>query len=358
MKVVIYNIHVDDAIGGAEIQCDLIARELSKRGVDVLYLTPVARGGDYNCPYPVRAIGKGVSVLYKEVLSFGADVVYWRSVKNGFYSASRVLPSYCKLIFSVSALHDVAYSAHIKDFKQSPGLRNLARMLFRLKDTFLQRRSYSNCHGVTFLNRSYMRLVSHDNVKYIPDVYYGGDQPVVPFNWPRPYVVWVANLKPTKRPELFYKMARELEGEGVDFLMVGRVHNEYRDYEWIRSEADWPDGFHYLGERSPEEVNEILAGSVFHVHTCEPEGFGNIFLQAWLMRKPSLSLFFDPDGLIEKYKPGLYAHGCWSEFICMAKTLIGDESYRDYLAANAIELVLQRFSPSDACDELLDFFED
>ena len=43
-------------------------------------------------------------------------------------------------------------------------------------------------------------------------------------------VLWIANFKPLKRPELFIRLARDLDDQNVSFKMIGR-----------RSEGTWCD---------------------------------------------------------------------------------------------------------------------
>lgn len=128
---------------------------------------------------------------------------------------------------------------------------------------------------------------------------------LVPFSHPRPYVAWVANLKPRKRPEAFLALARALTGEGVDFVAVGALqHERYRD--WAGG-TGFPPGFHYLGARSPAEANGVVAGARFVVLTCEPEGFPNVLMQAWRQGVPTLTLDYDPEDLIRTHGLGAVA---------------------------------------------------
>ena len=80
--------------------------------------------------------------------------------------------------------------------------------------------------------------------------------------------------------------------------MVGCVRN--KRYAYFEDPAATPVNLHYLGPKTVAEVNGILAKSQFLVHTCEPEGFGNVFIQAWLQGRPTLTLEYDPDGIIAR----------------------------------------------------------
>ena len=123
----------------------------------------------------------------------------------------------------------------------------------------------------------------------------------VPFSWPRPYVAWVANLKPSKRPELCVELARHLLPHGVDLVMVGRLVDPA--YCWLE-DLSASENLHYIGPRSVEEVSGVLAGALALVHTCMPEGFPNVFIQSWQQATPTVSIEYDPGGIIKTHALG------------------------------------------------------
>ena len=65
--------------------------------------------------------------------------------------------------------------------------------------------------------------------------------------------------------------------------------------------------FKYLGGKSPEEVDKILAASEILVNTCQVEGFGNNFIQAWFNKCPTITLSFDPDDIIKNNRIGFHS---------------------------------------------------
>lgn len=100
----------------------------------------------------------------------------------------------------------------------------------------------------------------------------------------RPYVLWVTNIKRPKRLELVVKLAGDLQAYSVDVIMVGAMNSRY--YR-LKDKKRIPSNLFYLVKRGLFEVNGLLSTSLFHIHTCFPEGFSNIFIQALLQRKPS-----------------------------------------------------------------------
>ncbi|WP_231362917.1 glycosyltransferase family 4 protein [Thioalkalivibrio sp. ALJ7] len=163
--------------------------------------------------------------------------------------------------------------------------------------------------ALTTNNRDLLSLSPVTDTHYVPN---GMSAEAEPFLWPRPYVAWVANIKPAKRPELFVEVARALASRGLDALMVGHIQSG--GYDWLNDPDRVPSNFHYLGPRTPTEVNGLLAGSRLHVHTCQPEGFPNVFIQAWMQGRPSVSLEFDPSGYIREQGLGAVSDGDFDVF--------------------------------------------
>jgi glycosyltransferase involved in cell wall biosynthesis len=153
------------------------------------------------------------------------------------------------------------------------------------------------------------------------------------FVWPRPYAAWIGNIKPAKRPESCVAIARHLLPHGVDLVMVGRMQDS--SYRWLEERTQVPENLHYIGVRELEAVNGILRQSLALLHTGMPEGFPNVFIQAWLHGKPTVSLECDPSGVIEKHGLGVAAHGSEELFHQAVCEVVTDETLARQLGANA-----------------------
>ncbi len=99
-------------------------------------------------------------------------------------------------------------------------------------------------------------------------------------------VVWIANLKPWKRPEVFVRLAQSFsDRKDTRFIMVGAPAAASGKGGWqaslMRSIEATPN-LTYLGHMSHAEVNELLARAHIFVNTSTQEGFPNTFIQAWL----------------------------------------------------------------------------
>lgn len=356
MKILIFCYHIKDAVGGAEIQCDIIARGMVEHGHEVLYLSPMeaeVRQEVYK-NYNLIHVGKNFNSIYDEICNYNPDVIYWRAYKGDFYKLSKLLSKKFKLVYAVSALHDVSYKPYWSIFVNNFTIKSLLKFVKNVYVTFWQRQAFVHFTTLTFLNSNYLSYINHKNkiiIRNSMDINISSSIP-----WKRKYVIWVANIKPTKRPEEFFRLAKKFEDIDIDFLMIGRYNCEHSEYSYLNDENSWPKNFYYLGEKSLEEVNFYIKNSLFHVHTCDPEGFGNIFIQAWLLQKASLSLNFDPEGLINKYNLGYFSDGDINLFYKQFKSLIDNPDLLNEKSINARKIAYQYFSKDNMIDKITNCF--
>ncbi len=166
------------------------------------------------------------------------------------------------------------------------------------------------------------------------------------FPWPRPCVAWVANLKPAKRPEACIWLAEALAPHGVDVVMAGRI--QVPGFERFEDPSRLPANLHYLGPLTQARVNGLLRTALLNVHTCEPEGFPNVFMQAWAQGRPSVSLGFDPEGLIAARGLGAVCDDDPDRFAATVVDLLGDDATRTAAGRRALEVAAERFDPEAA----------
>jgi glycosyltransferase involved in cell wall biosynthesis len=105
-------------------------------------------------------------------------------------------------------------------------------------------------------------------------------------------ILWVATVKPMKRPELFLELARALPDHrfrlvgGPDGSAEGRAY-----FEQIRSSAAALPNVEVTGFVPFVDVERHFDGASIFVNTSAGEGFPNTFLQAWSRAIPTVSFF-------------------------------------------------------------------
>ena len=145
-------------------------------------------------------------------------------------------------------------------------------------------------------------------------------------------VVWIANLKSWKRPEVFVRLAESFRGrDDVHFVMVGAAAPTIgRVGAWqdalLRSIEAAPN-LQYVGPRTLAEVNELLARAHILVNTSTHEGFPNTFVQAWQRDVAVVSLSVDPDRVLEQSHVGIVAHS-ESQLAAAVRTLTDEPDLR------------------------------
>ena len=153
-----------------------------------------------------------------------------------------------------------------------------------------------------------------------------------------PRIVWVANFKRSKQPDIFLRLAASLRDlPGVRFIMIGAPAAGSGDYAWnqslMRQIAEAPN-VDYLGKLTQEDVNAELARAYIFVNTSLYEGFPNTFIQAWLRAVPVVSLAVNPDDIFDRQTVGRFA-GNEGDLAQIVRQLIVDRPLRDQLARGA-----------------------
>lgn len=340
MKIVIINKHVNDTLGGSEIQCDLIARSLMDFGHYVVYIAIGGQGAYDEVPYKVVPSPGDGQKIAMSAIEQSPHVIYWRFNKNLLRKVFSITTKHkIPFVFAVSNPNDFVY-IFPEMIKNAKTLRALKSATIKMIKNLWNHKPLRKVDGITTLNPSFLPLIKHQKAIAINNSMI---KDPVPFNWPNQYIVWVANLKPQKRPEICIHLAKHLANYGVDLLMVGKIQSS--DYNYFNDKGLLPKNLHYLGPKTPFEVNGILSSSIALVHTCRPEGFGNNFIQAWLQGKPTVSLEFDPGGFIEKKKLGMVAGNNQSAFINQVITLVHDSELARQMGERAKKFAEEQFDP-------------
>lgn len=346
--------HWESYLGGAQYQAKFIVEALANRGdCDVTYIAPKAESGrraKYRVvrlpgSFTLRRIGHlfDMPVLVAMLCWFRPDVIYQRSASahTGIVAAyARV--SGCKLVWHIANERnlDGRYETRgtpwrIVDYLES-------RIMFfgmrRADVVIAQTKRQAAMLGATF--GRFANAV-------IPNFHPAASEDLVKSSPIR--VLWVANWKKSKRPELFVELARELSNPELhEFRMIGVVNEAEAWQRELRLQAQAVAGLTVLGGLSQEEVNKELAQACLLVNTSTVEGFSNTFIQAWLREVPVASLDADPDGLIETKRLGFCAKGDYTRLregvaSCIRNVSalrdMGDRAYRHARAAYSMSNV-------------------
>lgn len=359
MKIMIVNRHMDTTLGGSEIQCDLISRNLTRMGHEIVYIADGSQKVNEH-PYTVVPVEKlNFFSFLRNIKKYKPDIIYWRRNKTKLMQGVLAAKlKKVKFVYSLSHVKDVtkgncvkvAYSGNIfcrgKQFLS--GVKRGVGEKINL-------RAISKVDGVVSLQKCLLdylpseKFSEQNSVCIYNSMEYS---PSIDFVWDKPYIVWVANIKHPKRPELYIQLAKDFENSGVDFLMIGAIQNS--DYNYILDKTKIPSNLIYLGSKPVHEVDAILQKALMMVHTCEPEGFGNNFIQAWYSRIPTLTVSFDPDNLIQDNEIGYYT-GSYDVLKEKFAYLLENDELRCRMGTNAEKIAGELFVPELNAKKLEEF---
>jgi glycosyltransferase involved in cell wall biosynthesis len=302
--------------GGAEYQISLLIDSLvASNRYEVHYLAHFLDGSERARNYQIARIGAGGPVpsmgylmearsLYGALREINPRVIYQRVACAytgicAWYSRRRSVP----LVWHVA--HDTDVSASSLD----PG-RNFLRL--RLEKWALE---YGIRHATRIVaqTRHQARLLQ-DNYGRKADAVIGNFHPAGQGSLDKGgplTVLWIANLKPWKRPDAFVRLAQGLAAcRQVRFVMIGAPAAGAGNQSWQRSlmrSIESTPNLEYWGQKSHSEVNELLDRSHILVNTSTHEGFPNTFIQAWLRAVAVVSLQVDPDQVLARQHLGIAA---------------------------------------------------
>lgn len=341
MNILFVNHHPQDIIGGSEIQCDLLARQFVQMGHHVVYLAVNGKQTAYDAPYPVERASLRWGDVRRVVRKYRPDVVYWRFNKRKWLPSALLFRMMrVNVVFAVSHINDVKKWSHKVRFDAADWRGKIRQWFESLRPAFSSR---VNHLGFWFARGVIAQLESQTGYIHKPEIVIPNsvDACDVPFEWPKPFIVWVGSIKQSKRPEQYLELARRLQDIPVDCVMLGEI--VHRNFQADIQKAAALPNFHYLGVKSYREVNGIMRQARLLVSTCEPEGFPNVFIQAWMQGTPTVSAYYDPDQMIQLHQLGACS-GTFEQFEQDVRRLLNDDRLRQKIGQQAQRFAEERFS--------------
>jgi len=341
--------HFSNAQGGAEYQAGCIADEVVKRGeFEVFYLArnvdPSYRPNGYRLvqiagknPLNRHAFFFDTPQLYRILRRIRPDVIYQR----GLMAYTGVAAWYarrngCRLIFHIAHDFDVSLS--------NPFSRG--GKLFEAMDRRIG--AYGICHADAIIAQTrhqHELLKTHyareataviGNFHPLPTERVEKEKPIK--------VIWVANMKPNKRPEVFVRLAEDFRHvSGVEFIMIGKPGSRRR-YSELHQRMKRLENLRFLGLQPLDEVNGILARGHVFVNTSVKEGFPNTFVQAWMRRVPVVSLDVDLDGLLAQRRIGFLSRS-YEQLRKDVEQLLVNDGLRISMGNKARDYAVENHSP-------------
>lgn len=355
--------HWSCIFGGAEQQVSLLLKELIER--DIFELCYIARNVDLSFipnGYKIEKIrtnwfstkiglmydaGKLLAILN----NVKPDIIYQRigCAYTGIV-AYYARHNNCKMVWHISS------DANVLPFGVDKNISGLKIIRF-FEKKFLEY-GIRNTNAIIAQSQQQAELLFKfyglqptiivPNYQPVPDIPYRKKLPVT--------IIWIANLKPMKQPEVFIKLAKDINENinDVRCLMIGRAGNS-NWHSRVLNEISQTKCIDYLGEKTHEEVNELLSQAHILVNTSTYEGFPNTFIQAWLRELPVVSLNVNPDNVLVSHNIGFYS-GSYKRFLEHVTRLIINDKLREEMGQKARKYAILKHSEiniSCIIDELI-----
>lgn len=347
----VFPTHWSAMMGGAQYQVKQLTEHLIDSGhAEVYCLVKRFAVGENNEGYFLVNIGSGLHArlargtlldtwpLWRALMTLKPDVVYQR-VGGAYTGTVGLYARYagCRFVWHVAHDYDVTAGKFAGD----------AGPLAKGVEKYLLEVGARRADVVITQTRQQARLLcehyGREDAEVIPNAH---PVPSGPFQKSMPVkILWVANLKRWKRPEVFIELARRMiDLRDVEFLMVGKPSPDLAWQAGLDNEINGTPNLTYLGECSQEQVNEMMASAHIFVNTSESEGFPNTFIQAWMRNVPVVSLGFDPDGILGRGRIGCSARDV-PELCDLVRILALDSATRARMGQLGRECALRHHSP-------------
>jgi glycosyltransferase involved in cell wall biosynthesis len=326
VAIVTINFPTGDLIGGAELQAYFLAKHLPCLGATTTYIAMRNHDGE---AYVAEREGFLLRVLS------GRHERMWRAMMRLFKCFREERPDVCyvrefRILFPLFILCRVAgvpivfNTTHEKNLFPYYGWQGVKGTFFHflsfLTLRFVDHVVTNNTTHATLLKERY-RLKATPILNSMEDHYVSGTAK-------QKRVLWVANVKSRKRPEVFIRLADALRDTGYEFVMVGHLYGETGKYHDLIAQAQKENSvFRFLGGKTPREVDALLASSEIFVSTCKPEGFPNNIIQACLAECAIVSFDYDPDGIFWRNHIG-FVPATFDDTIALMWKLVANEEMR------------------------------
>ena len=342
--------------GGSELQADLIMNELVQSGHEVTCVSdlmgepgPGLDGVEY---IYLKSRGRKFAIwnfftLLKILKRIKPDIIYQRfRVPYTGMAAWYAKRHPCKMVFNMANEMDPKKNKVAWD----------RMFFFNYITEHLGRYGIKNVDEIVAQTYAQSKVLKHYFRKDCVVIRSGHPIPAPPFEKAEPPIVlWVSNVKPIKRLELFLDLARELKDTQARFVYIGRPADT-KHYVIDEEKINNSSNVEYLGELSYEKTNEIIAKASLLVNTSYSEGFPNTFVQAWLRETPVISVDVDPDDLLETEGIGCRS-GSSEKFAIDVRDLLEDKQKRGLMGKKARQYAIENHDISRTGKSYLDLFE-
>jgi glycosyltransferase involved in cell wall biosynthesis len=171
---------------------------------------------------------------------------------------------------------------------------------------------------------------------------------------PRPHVLWVGRIMPSKRLEWLIEAAKR--APEVIFDVVGTPNGKSDYASQLMDEARMQPNLVVHGRAPSSTLAKLYASASLLACTSELEGFPTTFLEAWSLGLPVVTTF-DPDGVVAVQGLGEVATDR-NEFIEKLTELLANSERRQVLSRAAKNYYESNHSVDEVARRFLQMLQD
>ena len=356
--------------GGAEIQSYFIARHMLSKGWSVHFSTE-------NCGQPTAKLENedGIWVhklkqtrffnplrcwrFYRELLQANADIYYQRGRTHYTLLTSLVAKALGRKFVWATSLDPDCEGNRFRISLSDEGVRGIKHLIL-LPDAWIRdaMASVGRKGADVIVVQSEAQKARMKERLGLESLVIKTGHPIleeIPEKESPPLVIWIANIKRRKRPELFIELARECSDLSAKFVLGGKCSDPCYHYQ-IRRLCRGLKNLELTGALPFSRSNELLAAASILVNTSVREGFSNTFVQAWLRETPVVSLTVDSDGVLEREKIGIHS-GSFQKMVQDVRHLLSDERLRKEMGQRAKAYAVREHNLVDKLRQYTELFE-
>jgi len=344
-----------ERIGGAEVQAYILAKELTRRGWEVHYVSE-----SKNCEKPRVDNIEGITTHWLKIRKYfdwlNMPVLYHilRSVKPD-YIYNRYTSSYTAISGYYSRLNKCKFIWVCTDYSMTFRWAFLRVRLRQLKthdlvlwkkilaivfsiinDVFVRIGLYFVDLGVALSEEERNRIRINFNLKRTDILPLGHDIPQKkPVNYEVPIILWAGSMGEGKWPEGFIEIAKLCENLHCEFWLLGDTENAKRKNE-VLEKATRLKNFKYFPGVNFDQTNDFYKKATLFVNTTKLKGggVGNTNAQALIWGIPIISVNVDPGNIIRNHFVGILS-GDVKNAANEIKELLNNTDKYNSLARNA-----------------------
>ncbi|MBN1234283.1 MAG: glycosyltransferase family 4 protein [Candidatus Coatesbacteria bacterium] len=341
--LIVQLVHPADKVGGGPIQSFLVAKGLADLGWKVVF---AAQREDPEGMLDETFLDKRIKVYWLKKVFPGLEwlhipklycIIRKEKIEVLFTHIYTALIGVLAILKKMTGLTFVYMRGTIIFCKKQPlwvkgyiGRYNIIQKLLYFSSNVLSR------IGIKFADiilaqteeqkEMYKKNFGRDSIVYAgPSILYKEDKEVLEFP-EKPFILWIGNLVPVKRPEILFEIARQMPD--YQFVMAGGTWGKGYAAK-VKEEANRISNLKDYGEVTYRQSNSLIDNCLVLLSTSEYEGYPNIFKEAWLCGKPVVSMSPIRFTMIEKERLGALTETIEETLIALKELIENKDIYND-----------------------------